>query len=160
MEEAKWWIGKSSEKSESFSPPSWRIFRAHGLIYIIQTNDTRILIRDRFPRPGLATGGCQYKYGPVYPGASVYRVTRIYRENCDVGASWLASNLVNDINARLTRGSNNGKFSLIFFLLLFFFFLSFWNSSSWNFSKRFERATCWIVSLFSSRSLAKTLIFR
>lgn len=160
MEEAKWWIGKSSEKSESFSSPIVEDISSTRP-HLHNTNERYADIDSRsIPTAGAGHRGCQRKYGPVYPGASVYRVTRIYRENCDVGASWLASNLVNDINARLTRGSNNGKFSLIFFLLLFFFFLSFWNSSSWNFSKRFERATCWIVSLFSSRSLAKTLIFR
>lgn len=40
--------------------------------HLHNTNEryTPLLIRDRFP-----PGECQYKHGPVCPGASVYRVT-------------------------------------------------------------------------------------
>lgn len=138
-------------KNPKVSLLSWDwIFRERGLIYIIQTNDTAAIDSRSIATATGPQGDVQCKYGPVYPGASVYRVTRIYRENCD--SSWLASNLVNDVNIanRTTemakfyrRNSDRAELPLIFrffYLLLFsLLFLSLLLFSSWNFSKRFAR---------------------
>lgn len=136
-------------KNPKVSLLSWDwIFRERGLIYIIQTNDTAAIDSRSIATATGPQGDVQCKYGPVYPGASVYRVTRIYRENCD--SSWLASNLVNDVN--IASRTTETKFYLIddraelplifrfFYLLLFsLLFLSLLLFSSWNFSKRFAR---------------------
>lgn len=136
-------------KNPKVSLLSWDwIFRQRGLIYIIQTNDTAAIDSRSIATATGPQGDVQCKYGPVYPGASVYRVTRIYRENCD--SSWLASNLVNDVN--IASRTTETKFYLIddraelplifrfFYLLLFsLLFLSLLLFSSWNFSKRFAR---------------------
>lgn len=115
-------------KNPKVSLLSWDwIFRERGLIYIIQTNDTAAIDSRSIATATGPQGDVQCKYGPVYPGASVYRVTRIYRENCD--SSWLASNLVNDVN--IASRTTETKFYLIddraelplifrfFYLLLF-----------------------------------------
>lgn len=144
-------------KNPKVSLLSWDwIFRERGLIYIIQTNDTAAIDSRSIATATGPQGDVQCKYGPVYPGASVYRVTRIYRENCD--SSWLASNLVNDVN--IASRTTETKFYLIddraelplifrfFYLLLFsLLFLSLLLFSSWNFSKWFAREcqTRWIV---------------
>lgn len=95
-------------KNPKVSLLSWDwIFRERGLIYIIQTNDTAAIDSRSIATATGPQGDVQCKYGPVYPGASVYRVTRIYRENCD--SSWLASNLVNDVNIA-NRTTETAKF--------------------------------------------------
>lgn len=144
-------------KNPKVSLLSWDwIFRERGLIYIIQTNDTAAIDSRSIATATGPQGDVQCKYGPVYPGASVYRVTRIYRENCD--SSWLASNLVNDVNiaSRTTakfyrQDDDRAELPLIFrffYLLLFsLLFLSLLLFSSWNFSKWFARECQirWIV---------------
>lgn len=141
-------------KNPKVSLLSWDwIFRERGLIYIIQTNDTAAIDSRSIATATGPQGDVQCKYGPVYPGASVYRVTRIYRENCD--SSWLASNLVNDVNTRVEqRRSFIVKMMIV---LNFRSFFDFFISSSFLFF--FFPSFCFLREIFPNDSRANIKLF-